>query len=150
MQYQWTHVADGGRHQWVLKRNCAMSPRQLAGCLAIVGAVSLGIASAFAMHGAWPVIPFACLEIAALSVAFFVYGRHAADYEKIVVQAGAEWSSSRQTARSLRRVELRTDVVAGGVPGSAEGADPTGRGWQGVGRWGASFLTTGAMPWPGN
>lgn len=105
MQYQWTHVADGGRHQWMLKRNCAMSPRQLAGCLAIVGVVSLGIASAFAMHGAWPVIPFACLEIAALSVAFFVYGRHAADYEKIVVQAGGVVVETAD-GLSLHRVEL--------------------------------------------
>lgn len=105
MQYQWTHVADGGQHLWVLKRNCAMSPRQLAGCLAIVGAVSLGIASAFALHGAWPVVPFACLEIAALSVAFIVYGRHAADYEKIVVRSGGVVVETADGA-SVHRVEL--------------------------------------------
>lgn len=105
MQYQWTHVADGAQHLWVLKRNCAMSPRQLAGCLAIVGAVSLGIATVFALHGAWPVIPFACLEIAALSVAFVVYGRHAADYEKIVVRPGGV-VVERADGASLHRVEL--------------------------------------------
>ncbi len=83
MPYQWTHVAQPHEHQWVLKRNCSLSPSQLASCFAILGAVSLGIAGVFASRGAWMVVPFACIEVAALVAAFIVYGRHAADFERI-------------------------------------------------------------------
>jgi uncharacterized membrane protein len=85
MQYQWIHVVEPERQCWVLRKNCAMSPRQLGICLGCAGLVCLAIAVAFATQGAWPVIGFAVVELAALSAAFVVYGRHAADYEKIVV-----------------------------------------------------------------
>ena len=106
MQYQWTHVVQPDRHLWVLKRNCAMSPRQLGLCLVCLGLVSLAIASAFALHGAWPVVPFACIEIAALLIAFVVYGRHAADYEKIVVEPQAV-TVETASADEVRSVALR-------------------------------------------
>ena len=38
--------------------------------------------------GAWPILPFAGLEIAALAAAFYVNGRHAADYERIAFEGG--------------------------------------------------------------
>lgn len=85
MQYQWTYVAEPHRHQWLLKRNCALSPGQLGACFLFLGLVSIGIATAFAAQGAWPVVPFACIEVAALAAAFLVHGRHAGDYERIVV-----------------------------------------------------------------
>ncbi len=87
MQDQWTHVAEPHRHQWVLRRNCAMSPRQLLSCLGALALVSLGIAGAFAWHGAWFVLPFACLEVLALAIAFLVHARHAGDHERIVMSA---------------------------------------------------------------
>jgi uncharacterized membrane protein len=88
MPYRWTQVAEQGRQQWMLPRNCALTPRQLAGWFATMGAVSLLIAAAFAMQGAWMVVPFACVELAALGIAFVVYARHAADYERIMVAPG--------------------------------------------------------------
>lgn len=36
-----------------------------------------------AMAGAWPVLPFVGLEVAGLGIAFVMYARRAADYEKI-------------------------------------------------------------------
>lgn len=105
MPYQWTHVADPEQHQWLLKRNCALSPRQLAICFAALATVSLVIASVFAARGAWPVIPFACVEVAALTAAFVVYGRHAADFERIVLERDrlvVEWASGAR----LQRTEL--------------------------------------------
>ena len=83
MQYRWAHSIEPEHQQWVLKRNCALRPRQLAACFGVLAAVSLAIASIFAWHGAWLVVPFACLEMGALAVAFVVYARHAADYDRI-------------------------------------------------------------------
>jgi uncharacterized membrane protein len=53
--------------------------------LAFVACVTLGIAMGFALAGAWPVLPFAGLEILALAGAFYLNGRHAADYERIAL-----------------------------------------------------------------
>jgi len=48
-------------------------------------AFELGIGAGFALAGAWPVLPFAGLEVVALAAAFYLNGRHAADYERIAV-----------------------------------------------------------------
>jgi len=85
MQYPWIHVASAHQQEWLLKRNCSLAPRQLAIVFASLAAVSLGIAAFFAVQGAWMVLPFACVEVLALGVAFVVYARHAADYERIVL-----------------------------------------------------------------
>jgi uncharacterized membrane protein len=74
--------------QWVLKKNCALTPGQLATWFAFLGSISAAIAIAFALQGAWMVVPFAALEISALVVAYVVYARHAADYERIEVSSG--------------------------------------------------------------
>ena len=87
MPYRWIHAAEPGGQQWLLRRNCALTPGQLAVCFAAIGVVSLLIAIAFALLGAWLVIPFAGIELLALGVAFLVHARHAGDYERIVVRA---------------------------------------------------------------
>ena len=71
-----------------LKRNCSISPARLAGVFGALAAVALAIGAAFALAGAWLVLPFAGLEIAALAVAYFAYARRAADYERIELAAG--------------------------------------------------------------
>jgi uncharacterized membrane protein len=48
--------------------------------------VSLTVAVFFWLMGAPWVMPFACLELTALGVAFVVYTRHAGDAEWIVIQ----------------------------------------------------------------
>jgi len=72
----------------LLKRNCSISPSGLIRVLAVIAAATLGIAAGFAALGAWLVLPFAGLEIAALAAAFLLAGRHAGDYERIE-RAGA-------------------------------------------------------------
>ena len=47
--------------------------------------LSVALAGVFAVQGAWLVIPFTGVELLALVVAFVAYGRHAGDYERIVV-----------------------------------------------------------------
>jgi uncharacterized membrane protein len=70
-----------------LKRNCSISPQALARLMIFLGTVSLGIGAAFALLGAWMVLPFAGLEVAGLAAAFLVHARHAADYERIRADA---------------------------------------------------------------
>lgn len=85
MQHPWIHVASAHRQEWLLKRNCSLAPGHLAVIFGSLAAVSLGIAAMFAAWGAWLVLPFAFVEVLALGVAFVVYARHAADYERIVL-----------------------------------------------------------------
>jgi uncharacterized membrane protein len=88
MQYEWQYSEEQGRHQWMLRRNCVLTPVQLGGWFLSLALVSLGIAVAFAAHGAWLVVPFAVVEIGALGLAFVLYARHAGDYERIVAEPG--------------------------------------------------------------
>lgn len=71
--------------EWVLKRNCSITPRQLAMVYAALSSVSLAVAVLFTLHGAWYILGFAVLELAAVGLAFLQYGRHATDRERIVL-----------------------------------------------------------------
>ena len=117
MPYRWIHVAEPGGQQWLLRRNCALTPTQLAVCFAAVGVVSLLIATAFAVMGAWLVIPFAGIELLALGVAFLVHARHAGDYERIVVRADRQVVDEEAGALvdRLRREEAPRAVERAGV-----------------------------------
>jgi len=81
-------VHDAGGVQWILKRNCSITPIQLAGLYASLCVVSLGIATFFWIQGARLVMPFAWLELIAVGSAFLVYARHASDAEKIHLYGG--------------------------------------------------------------
>jgi len=76
-------TSDG--FEWLLRRNCSLSPRQCGVAFGAVGVVSGGIATVFATQGAWLVLPFAGIEILALAIAFVVYARHTGDFERIVL-----------------------------------------------------------------
>jgi uncharacterized membrane protein len=59
----------------VTRRNCSISPAALLGAFAALAVVTLAIGTGFALMGAWPILPFAGLEVAALAVAFVVHVR---------------------------------------------------------------------------
>ena len=69
----------------VARRNNSLSSSGRLLVFAILFAVSVGIACAFAAFGAWLILPFAGLEMLVLYAAFWYVGRHAADYERIAV-----------------------------------------------------------------
>lgn len=50
-----------------------------------IAATTFGVAAAAAAFGAWPVLPFAGLEVALLALAFHVLGRHDTDFERVEV-----------------------------------------------------------------
>jgi uncharacterized membrane protein len=78
-----------GALRLTIRRNCSISPRALWLLLAATGAVSFGIGTGFAVFGAWVILPFAGLEMVALTAAFYCMSRHAGDYEKFVEEQGA-------------------------------------------------------------
>lgn len=77
---------QGAGFRLLLKRNCSISPAGLTKAYGLIALVTMGIAGVLASLGAWPVLPFAGLEIALLGIAFVMNGRHAADYERIELE----------------------------------------------------------------
>ncbi|MDH5210591.1 MAG: DUF2244 domain-containing protein, partial [Betaproteobacteria bacterium] len=82
-----------------------ISPRGLLLVFALLAALALGIASAFAALGAWLILPFAGLELVLLGAAFWMTARHAADYERIERRRERLTVEVRQAER-LRRFDL--------------------------------------------
>jgi len=68
---------------WLMKRNCAVSPRQFVGFFASLALFSVAIALLLLVRGAWLVLPFTGIELLAVGAAFVVHARHAIDYERI-------------------------------------------------------------------
>jgi len=103
-------TVSGQNIHWFLKRNCSVTPTQLAWLYASICVVSLGIASFFWMQGAKLVLPFAWLELAAVGIAFLVYARHATDGEKISLQ-GPRLVVELENAGRLERAEFHREWV---------------------------------------
>ena len=96
--------------QWLLKRNCSVTPGQLLGLFASLSVVSLGIATFFWMQGATLVMPFAWAELIAVGTACTVYARHARDGEKISLQGG-QLVVELETAGRVQRAEFNREWV---------------------------------------
>jgi uncharacterized membrane protein len=79
---------DDSSVQWLLRRNCSMTPTQLIAFYLSLCAWSLAIAGAFWWRGATLVVPFAGIEILAVGAALLVYARHAGDRERVILTAG--------------------------------------------------------------
>lgn len=89
----------------VARRNNSLSSSGRFHVLVFVFTVSVGIAVAFAALGAWPILPFAGLEMLALLLAFRDIDRRAHDYERIAItddRVRVEWCETG----ALRKREL--------------------------------------------
>lgn len=96
--------------QWLLKRNCSVTPVQLGWLYVSLCVVSLGIAAFFWSQGATMVLPFASLELLVVGAAFWSYARHAADGERIVLQGG-QLVVELESAGRLERAEFNRQWV---------------------------------------
>ena len=96
--------------QWLLKRDCSLTPSRLGWLFASLCLVSLTIATFFWMQGAKLIMPFAWLELAAVGFAFAVYARHARDGEKIVLE-GSQLVVELETAGRTQRAEFNREWV---------------------------------------
>ena len=79
-----------------------MSPAGLAKVLAALALLLLAIGAGFATMGAWLILPFAGLEVLLLGAAYVLYARHAADYERIELDAGRVSVEVAEGARTAR------------------------------------------------
>jgi uncharacterized membrane protein len=73
---------------WVLKRNCSITPRQLGLAYLAICLSSVVVALVCAFHGAWYVLAYSLLELLGVGAAFVLYARHAADRERIELKQG--------------------------------------------------------------
>jgi uncharacterized membrane protein len=82
-------VAGGNAADYVYtaRRNNSLSSAGRRLVFAFILTVSFGIAVGFSVvFGAWPIMPFAGIEMAVLYVAFRYVDRHAGDYERITIR----------------------------------------------------------------
>ncbi|WP_080405138.1 DUF2244 domain-containing protein [Burkholderia ubonensis] len=103
---------------WLMKRNCSMSPRQFVLFYASLAGFSLAIAAMLMWQGAWLVMPFTGVELLAVGVAFAVYARHAVDYERIRLFPH-RLVIERMNAEQLTQIEFNprwVRVEAGATP----------------------------------
>jgi len=83
------YVAGGktANYVYTARRNNSLSTSGRRLVFVFILTVSLGIAAVFALvFGAWPILPFAGIEMGVLYVAFRYMDRHAADYESITIR----------------------------------------------------------------
>ena len=102
-------VSEDGT-QWLLRRNCSVTPGQLGGMFVALSVVSLLVAMFFWFMGATLVLPFTAIELIALATAFLVYARHATDRECISLTSGA-LVVEQELAGRTRRCEFARYAV---------------------------------------
>lgn len=80
-------VQVGGRRalQWLQKRNCSITPRQMGACYGLLCGMSLAVGCFFFLQGAPFVLAFTALELMAVGVAMLVFARHAGDRETLTL-----------------------------------------------------------------
>ena len=95
-------VAGGGAADYVYtaRRNNSLSSSGRRLVFAFILTVSFGIAAVFSFgFGAWPIMPFAGIEMAVLYVAFRYVDGHAGDYERITIKGDSVAVEVREGGR---------------------------------------------------
>lgn len=87
--------------------NRSLGPMARRWALAAIAATTLGIAAGAAALGAWPVMPFAGLEVALVALAFRMLDRHDADFERLEIGEHEVRVESRDAAQLTRFVAHR-------------------------------------------
>lgn len=117
------------RREWLMRRNCSLSPAQAGAVYGVLVLAMLAIGLGFAVQGLWFVLAFAVLDAAAVLAALLCYARHAVDRERIALADGI-LLIERTHAGAVERTELdpcwttvdvprhprtRVELAAGGV-----------------------------------
>ena len=72
--------------RWQMRRNCALTPKQLLQFYIVLVCISLIVAVGFFLAGAWVIPIFTALELSAVTLGFLIYCRHALDSETIEIE----------------------------------------------------------------
>ncbi len=107
----------GRERQWLLRRNSAMSVRQLSVFYLSFVVVSSLIAVSLWLMGAWLVMPFCGIDVVALGIALLVVARRAEDFERISLK-GSELivevaTAGRRQVTALNRFWVRLETEEG-------------------------------------
>ncbi|HEX4763298.1 MAG TPA: DUF2244 domain-containing protein [Usitatibacter sp.] len=108
-------VADSLTFVHLTKPNRSLGVGAQRVVLAMIAATTLGVAGGATAFGAWPVMPFAGLEVALVALAFRVLRKHDADFERFEIgehEVRVEARDARHTTcfvanRPWARVVLR-------------------------------------------
>jgi len=71
--------------RWQMRRNCALTPKQLLKFYIVLVSLSLTVGAGFFLAGVWVIPIFTGLELSAVTLGFFIYCRHALDCETIEI-----------------------------------------------------------------
>ena len=71
--------------RWQMRRNCALTPKQLLKFYIALVCLSLVVATGFLLAGIWVIPIFTALELTAVTISFLIYCRHALDCETIEI-----------------------------------------------------------------
>ncbi|WP_114639073.1 DUF2244 domain-containing protein [Polynucleobacter necessarius] len=74
------------KRRWQMRRNCALTPKQLLQFYIALVCLSLIVATGFFLAGVWMIPIFTALELSAVTIGFFIYCRHALDCETIDIE----------------------------------------------------------------
>lgn len=94
--------------QWVLKRNCSVTPRQLGAVYLSLCLLALAISAGFWWQGAPLVTAFACVELLCVGIALLVYARHASDRE-VLTLAGRSLAVVQNHGGRTARADFEAD-----------------------------------------
>jgi uncharacterized membrane protein len=73
------------QREWLLQRNCSMTPHRSAKVYSWLGAAVAVVSLVFALRGFWFVSIFAAIEMAGVALAVRHWARHAGDRERIAL-----------------------------------------------------------------
>jgi len=71
--------------RWQMRRNCALTPKQLLQFYIVLVCLSLIVGVGFLLAGVWVIPIFTVIELSAVTVGFLIYCRHALDCETIEI-----------------------------------------------------------------
>jgi uncharacterized membrane protein len=97
---------ETAEYVYTARRNNSLSSSGRLLVFGFILTVSLGIATGFFLIlGAWPILPYAGMEMGLLYLAFRYMDRHAADYERITIRGSSVAIEVHEGAR-VSRLEL--------------------------------------------
>ena len=83
---EWVDGGETARFAVTARRNNSLTSSGRLLVFGFIFALPVGIALGFALlHGAWPLLPFAGVEVLGVYLAFRYMERHAGDYERVTV-----------------------------------------------------------------
>ena len=71
--------------RWQMRRNCALTPKQLLQFYIALVCLSLIVATGFFLAGVWMIPIFTAIELSVVTLGFLIYCRHALDCETIEI-----------------------------------------------------------------